>query len=91
MKICVRRCPREHLSNMAEIYLFYTRTNSSLCRYDFDFTNAAAIRSNPVYQPYIEEKDRYSFDRYREPFRDPNALSSINETGLCPVLPVVPT
>lgn len=78
---------------MAEIYLFYTRTNSSLCRYDFDFTNAAAIRSNPVYQPYIDEKERRNFNQYQQiPYRDPNALmSAVNETGLCPVLPVVPT
>ena len=83
VKICVRKCPRQYLENMAEIYLFYTKTNSSLCRYDFDFTNADVIRSNPVYQPIVE-RDR--FDRYSM-----TNISTVNETGLCPVLPVYPT
>ena len=32
-RICVKKCPDRQLNNLADIYIFYTQTGSSLCRY----------------------------------------------------------
>ncbi|XP_054158931.1 choline transporter-like 1 [Oppia nitens] len=42
LRICVRECPRRQLDNVADIYLFYRQTQSSLCRYDYNFTTTTA-------------------------------------------------
>ena len=95
LKICIHKCPNEHLDSLAAISLFYTRTNSSLCRYDFEFTSSAAISSRPsVYQlqRYIADDRSMNHDRSinRNLIANYSSLV-INETGLCPVLPVYPT
>ncbi|CAG2121677.1 unnamed protein product, partial [Medioppia subpectinata] len=42
LRLCVKKCPPRELSSLADIYSFYTRTQSSLCRYDYNFTSTAA-------------------------------------------------
>lgn len=43
LKICVSSCPTETMRNMADLSLYYQKTGTSLCRYDYNFSQA---RSN---------------------------------------------
>ena len=43
LKICVKLCPNETLANDGAVELFYQRTGSSLCRYDFEFKRAPSL------------------------------------------------
>lgn len=38
LKICVSSCPTETMRNLAELSLYYQKTGTSLCRYDYNFS-----------------------------------------------------
>lgn len=39
LKICVKQCPNETINHTGDLFLFYQRTNASLCRYDIDMSD----------------------------------------------------
>lgn len=77
LKICVKRCPREKLENVAEIYSFYTRTGSNLCRYDFNFTK----RNDGIPAEYSSQFNR----------NDQSMAKYSSTSGPCPAGVVHPT
>jgi hypothetical protein len=76
IKICVKECPTEQLDNIAEIYSFYTRTGSSLCRYDFNFTSS---------------QNEKIPDLSRQFYNNDQQMSRFSSTGPCPVNTIFPT
>lgn len=40
LKICVSTCPNETMNSMADIALYYQRTGTNLCRYDYNFSES---------------------------------------------------
>lgn len=94
IKICVTQCPGQALTNLAEVYNFYTQTNSSLCRYDFDFSTSAAVTrasntGGPQTQPYIQNRLPSRYAQLNVPVY--SQAPNMSESGVCPVLPVYRT
>lgn len=38
LKICVKSCPNQVIPNKDDLYRYYQKTGSQLCRYDFNMT-----------------------------------------------------
>lgn len=38
VKVCVKQCPNELMSDRNDLYKFYKETGSQLCRYDFNMS-----------------------------------------------------
>ncbi|CAG2181939.1 unnamed protein product, partial [Oppiella nova] len=60
IKICVKECPKTEMQNIADIYTFYTRTQSSLCRYDYNFTSTASFSLERQFSRNDQDMNRLS-------------------------------
>ena len=86
LRICVKKCPDRQLNNLADIYIFYTQTGSSLCRYDYNFSlDDRRIASSFSQDNYFRSQNNY--------FRSQNDYSSSEQTStsVCPTKEISPT
>lgn len=52
LKLCVKSCPDQAIRNGSELYKYYQKTGSQLCRYDFDMSLLA--RPTPAEMRYFD-------------------------------------